>query len=85
MPIPNASIRCSSRLMEEGSAWGRLPHRSLQTGALAGPPNLEPGCTVAPPPPISTNDDSAREHTGSPIRAVDEAKGSRYHLPNERR
>ena len=83
MSVPNASIPCSSRPMEESSAWNRLPYRSLQTGALTDPPDVEPGSRVTPLPSISTNDDSTRKHRSSPTGAVDGAKGSCHRLPNE--
>ena len=67
MPIPNASIGCPSRLVEEGSGWDRLPYRPLHTGALADPPDAEPGSPAAPPPPISANDDPAQQCRGSGI------------------
>ena len=61
--VPNTSIHRSSRSMEEGSTWGRLPDCSLQTGVLTDPPGVETRSPVAPPSPISTGD-SARGRTG---------------------
>jgi hypothetical protein len=65
--VPNTSIDYSSRSTEKDPAQDSLLYRSLQTGAPADPPDVEPGSPVASLLPIFTNDSSAREHTGPPI------------------
>ena len=54
--VPDTSIHRSSRSMEEGSGWGRLPDCSLQTGALTDSPKVEARNQVTPPSPISSDD-----------------------------
>ena len=80
--VPNVGINCPSHLLEEGPVLDCLLYRSLQTGVLADPPDAEPGDPVAPPP-ISTSDGSARDHTGPPACIVDGVEGSCHHLSNE--
>ena len=65
MSIPDTGIDCSSWSMEEGSAWNRLLYHPPQMGVFMGPPDVGPRGPVTSPPPISPNDDSAQEHTGS--------------------
>ena len=64
--VPNASVGCSSRLVEEGPAWARLPFRPLRMGVLADPQDVEAGNPIGLPAPIFTNDNPAREHRSSP-------------------